>query len=362
MLLELSFRYFIYNHLRTIKGVKIIALGIVIISSTGILVNSFSTEVTEITQILGSANDTIIISPHEQDYFSTEQMTQLLSLIENKATVLYYFEEYFSIANITVNNQIYQVPIHITDINKFAEYIRYTGAFDPVLQTSFVTEDLYLDLDLAIGGIYELTNEGGSYAITVAKKLDQDLKFINSGIYVNKTQSMTKTNLLYVQFTNERQDEDIVNSINDLDFVKVLDSRPEGRFLVISADQIILLLLILQSLISFLVILNIWNLFHQLLYESKFDIRIMLSIGYERRDVQILFFLMAGIMGFVAFMLSTIISYLLVSIFLTIFTLSFEISYLQVGLDGRILLFNFFNGVIISMLGSFYPIYREVEL
>ncbi len=358
-----------YSHIRTIKGVKIIALGIIILSSTSLLVISFGSEISKITTLLGETNDTVILTSNN-GVFTEEQKIKIDSIIDGKPSILNIIEEQFTEGLINSKGMNYRVPVHLVNM---AEIISLTEI--PVNLTvstqipSLITDDLndfvigdILSINLLVMGINVDYNE--VIISDVIGELSRGYKMVNSGMYIDYTRFLDEinVNMIQIQFKNENKDQILIDKLKDLEFVEINDARPEAQFLIVSADQIILLLLILQTMISLLVILNIWNLFNQLLYESKYDIRVLLSIGYDKNDVRALFIMISMIMGISAFLLSTIISYLLVNIVMTILAMLFSVTKLDVIITGKIILFNMFNGFVISVLGSLYPVYKEVSL
>lgn len=366
MLLGLSLRYFIHNHRRTIKGVKIIALGIIIVSSSGILIEGFGNEITQITELLGENNDTIVIKPSASQLFSTSQQNEVLEVLQSSQNIIAIVLEYTSMGIFKTSNQVIKVPIHITNLTQINELVD-GSEYHTNKSQAFFSSDLVQIFDFNINKIFEIGIEEPyklNSTISLNKIIQIEEKFINSGIYLD-TSILTEDflgNMIQVQFENPRQNAKILEQLFDLEYLDISDARPEAEYLRVSVRQITTLLLVLQTMISILVVFNIWNLFQQLLYESKFDIRVLLSIGYSKNQVRSIYMVIASSMGFISFILSTIISFILVSLILNILTLLMDFSSIEINLTGYLLLYNFINAFLVSVVGSILPIFKEVRL
>lgn len=366
MLLGLSLRYFIYNHKRTIKGVKIIALGIIIVSSSGILIDGFGNEITQITELLGENNDSILIKPLESQLFSASQQDEILDILHSSQNVKAILLEYTTMGTFKTSDQLIKVPIHITNLTLINQFIEGSNYLAKKTQ-AFFSNDLVQIYGFNINQIFEITVEEAyslNSTVTLHKTIQVEEKFINSGIYLD-TSILSEDflgNIIRVQFENPRQNALILEKLIDLNYLDLSEARPESEYLKISARQITTLLLILQTMISILVVFNIANLFQQLLFESKFDIRVLLSIGYSKNQVRSIYLVIASSMGLISFILSTIISFILVSLILNILTLLFDFTSIEINLTAYLLLYNFINAFLVSAIGSILPIYKEVRM
>lgn len=360
--------YFIHSHARTIKGLKIIALGIIILSSTGLLVNSFGNEIVEITTLLGESNDAIVITPAKNSVFSATELELLENLIQSRKSVMKSIFEYTSLAEFDIYGETMLLPVHITNMTNLLKIVNIEINTSSNKSMGLITSEMtnYEVGDIIVLKSLDILKSEVNYLLEIQGKipsLNPPIKMINSGVYFDDLQfDLEEKNMIQIQFEGGKKDMKFVDILEEYSFLTISDARPEASFLMVSTNQVVVLLLLLQTMISFLVILNIWNLFIQLLYESKFDIRVLLSVGYDKWDVRFIFFAIACIMGILSFLLSTIISYLLVNIILIILSLITDGSKLDIFITGKILLFNAMNSIFISILGSIYPIYREVRM
>jgi ABC-type antimicrobial peptide transport system permease subunit len=363
MIIELSVKYFVYNRKRTIKAIKLLSLGLIIISSSSILISSFTAEVNKLTYLLEEGNYSIIVTPLESDNFTIEQTLILQSYLDTNTQVLNYIDQYYSQGIINKQeNESYVIPLRLIDMGDLISmYFPDTTVNSNTTIVS--TLDIMNLMNLNNKDYYRFQFSNQTIYSPIYDFLDNELDFIHSGFYMDRSLlNQWRTNLIEIKLTYESNVVEEIVKLEDFDFVKVQHTRSEPEFLETSSNQIQLLLIILQSMISILVAMSIWNTFTLMLQESKYDIRVMLAVGYDKRQIRTMFYLISTIVGLLSSIISILIGFILVSIIFSLFSLITNTAFIVPVLTYGVFILISANGFLVALIASIYPIYKEVGI
>lgn len=363
MIIELSVRYFLYNRKRTYKAIRLISLSLIIITSSSILISSLAFEVTNLTYLLEEGNDKLIITPTKNANFTDEELGQIHNYLDMNGYVINYLEQYISKGRLIKGiNESYSIPYKIVEMNTLAAMIYPENDInfkDKILGS----QDLMYMIKLNTRDYYQFQFQNVSVTNNIYDFIDNDLDFIHSGLYLDQSYfEIVKINMIEIKLTREA---DMLGQVKDLsrfDFLSVQHTRTEPEFLEKSAQQVQVILLILQVMISILVAIGIWNTFLQMVQESWYDIRIMLLVGYGKNDVRTLFFIISVIIGLISSVLAILVGLVLIYIIFSVFSIITSTSLIIPIITFEVIKIIIINGLLISIISSIHPIMKEVDL
>ena len=203
---------------------------------------------------------------------------------------------------------------------------------------------------------------GKSIYQSISNSLSTKYDFINSGIFLDLSyfQDDHYYNSIQIKFDHEQSINTVIKELGDLKYLKITHSRPEVEFYSASAHQIYNLLIVFQSLLSVLVIMSIVNIFSLMIYESREDIKVLKSIGYSKSQVALLFFLIAFLIGIYSIIISLFVGYLLVASVFSFLSAVIKSTIIIPILSPNVLSYVTINGIVVSLISVFYPVYKEI--
>lgn len=365
MILQLSLRYFLLNQKRTVKGSQIVAIGFIAVFATTVLIGGFATEISIVTSKLNKTDVTYSIIPDTTDQFNNEQIKQLENLGSEERGIAYLNFERIEFGYFSSSDYLdIEMPIHFTNLTKIAEQILPTGfEFDDNRTTLFATLDFKNSLNLGIGNIYHIKSSNFSISAALTEFINPDQPIINSGLYLDLESTKQKyidRNRAIIQFSQNTNIPRLLGKIRDIEDISINLIRGENEFLRLSADNISRTLYVLQIAISILVFLSIFNLMNIIILESRYDIRVLLSIGYSKNSVWLLYVLIGGLIGLIGALFTLIVSVVIISAILSLLSaIGFPFILVSIGINQVISLF--LNILLITIASSLIPSYIGVN-
>ncbi len=359
--MELALKYFVYNRKRTLKAIKLLSLGLIIISSSSILISSFTSEVNQLTYLLEEGNYNIIVTPKENE-FTRDEMVILKNYLDTNTQVVNYLDQYISGGTLDNKvNETFTIPIRLINMEDLLSLYFPNSEVDP--NTTIVsTLDTMNLMNLNIEDYYRFQFDNNTFYSPIFDFLDSDLDFIHSGFYMDRSLiNQSSTNLVEINLSFESDVGEEINRLEDFDFINVQHTRAEPEFLETSSNQIQILLIILQLMISILVSMSIMNTFSLMLQESKYDIRVLLAVGYNISQIRTMFFIISTIIGMLSSIISILIGFILVSIIFSLFSLVTNTAFIVPVLTYGVFYIISANGFLVAVIASIFPIYKEVR-
>ncbi len=365
MIIRLSLRYFLLNQKRTIKGSQIVAIGFIAIFSTTTLIGSFSDEISIVTSKLNKTDVNYKIQISKEDIFSNNQIAQLKTLYKEERGITYLnFENsefgYFSSSEYSD----IEIPIHFTNLTRLIEKVQLRDVEINNNEISLLmTSDIKIPLNLQIGQIYFITSSNFSSSAPLIEFLNPEQSVVNSGIFLDLTQSLHASeniNVAYIEFAQNTNVPRLLKMINDIKGLNVELVRGEDKFLALSAENVANTLFVLQLAISILVFLSILNLMNIIILESRYDIRVLLSIGYSRFSVWLMFVIIGTLIGLIGALFTLIISIIIMTAIISLLAV-FSFPFLTLGIGLAQILILFVNAILITILSSIIPSYQGVN-
>ena len=356
MILKFALKYFILNRRRTVRGAHIVAIGLIVIASTNLLINGLSKELSNLTQLLGYESNGITIEPIKGELFDEVTLNEIKIYLDKTPSINTYLIEYLTIGNISAQQMSnVALPFHIINITQLLPL------GDP--DTVFVTSEIQISLKLVIGNYYSIRFNSVNISRPLSKVLNIKTESVDSGLYIDYKLlgfDDTISNRVNIQLTEGINPYDIIDELNQIDNINVKITRAESKFLESSAKQITTTLLVLQTAISILVFLSIWNIMNVVVLESKYDIRILRSLGYNKFQITLLFIIIGFLIGLLGGLLTILISYILVAMILSSIAFVFDLPYINANFDTSEIIGLLINSILISTLSSIYPSYKGV--
>jgi ABC-type lipoprotein release transport system permease subunit len=345
------------NRRRTVRGAQIVAIGLVLVAATNLLIGGLSSEISSLTELLGYETNGLTVSPNTGDVFTEVEYQNIQAYVDSQNIIQSYVSEYSTMGFISTQQAFdVLVPFHLTNITKLLSlfYLAPTESNTSIV----VTADLASALNMKTDHLYTINITAKVQVITLVTILDPNLANLNSGVYIDfSTLNWPPqiVNRFFIQLSAKPDYNRLIKDLQELGDIKIELSRAENKFLRTSADQISNTLLILQTAISILVFLSIWNVMNTIILESKDDIRLLLSLGYSRRQIWQLYVTIGAFIGFVGGILTLITSYVLVSMVLSSVSFIFDLPFIAISVNYPDIAIILLNGLIISTLSSIYP-------
>jgi ABC-type lipoprotein release transport system permease subunit len=277
--------------------------------------------------------------------------------VDSQNIIQSYISEYSTLGFISTQQAFdVLVPVHLTNITKLLSLFYLNQA---VSNTSIiVTSDLASALNMKTDHLYTINITAKVQVSTLVTILDPNLANLNSGVYIDFSSIKWHphvVNRFFIQLSAKPDYNRLIKDLQELGDIKIELSRAEKKFLRASANQISNTLLILQTAISILVFLSIWNVMNTIILESNDDIRLLLSLGYSRRQIWRLYVTIGAFIGFVGGILTLLTSYVLVSMVLSSISFIFNLPFIAISINYPDIVIILLNGLIISTLSSIYP-------
>lgn len=365
MIIGLSLRYFLLNQKRTIKGSQIVAIGFIAIFSTTTLIGSFTEEISIVTSKLNKTDVTYKIQISDDDFFSNNQITKLKTLFKDERGITYLnFENtefgYFSSSQYSD----IEIPIHFTNLTRLIEKVQLRNVEINENEISMLmTSDIKIPLNLQIGQIYFVSSNNFSSSAPLIEFLNPDQSVVNSGIFLDLTQSTYASmhiNVAYIEFSQNTNVPRLLKLINDIEGLNIDLVRGEDKFLALSAENVSNTLFVLQLAISILVFLSILNLMNIIILESRYDIRVLLSIGYSRFSVWLMYVVIGTLIGLIGALFTLVISIIIMTAIISLLSV-FGFPFLTLGIGISQILILFTNAILVTLLSSVIPSYQGVN-
>ncbi len=366
MLIKLSILYFIYNNNRMMRAIKLISIGLIIISSSNILISSFTEQVSTVTTSYYNENLFLLIQPKNENYFTDTQYNQLTDILE-LLPIDGNLSESEGIANLVLGNISQLITLHIVDMDILNNNLGLKENFNYNSSGVYVTNELLIKYNLKIGNYYIIQYNSTDHVISPIRRIYSSLNYINSGIYMDYRELSnypfnSTINRIQIKAIDSESVSVIYNRLKNINYLNIIHTRPEAEFMRSSANQINNILLLLQFVISIIVVMSISNLFFLFLYESRYDIRILLSIGYTINQVRALFLLISLFIGIITGIFTYIFSVILITSIFSAMAIFFDFVYIAPTFDPSLIKSLILYGVLISVISSIFPIKKEIKL
>ncbi|MHA2277651.1 MAG: ABC transporter permease, partial [Candidatus Kariarchaeaceae archaeon] len=299
----------------------------------------------------------LTVLPNKGDVFTAVEYQNIQSYVDSQNIIQSYISEYSTLGFISTQQAFdVLVPVHLTNITKLLSLFYLNQA---VSNTSIiVTSDLASALNMKTDHLYTINITAKVQVSTLVTILDPNLANLNSGVYIDFSSIKWHphvVNRFFIQLSAKPDYNRLIKDLQELGDIKIELSRAEKKFLRASANQISNTLLILQTAISILVFLSIWNVMNTIILESNDDIRLLLSLGYSRRQIWRLYVTIGAFIGFVGGILTLLTSYVLVSMVLSSISFIFNLPFIAISINYPDIVIILLNGLIISTLSSIYP-------
>ena len=356
MYFKIAMRNLKRNSLRTSLALLGIIIGVMAISSLGILGDGLKYSI--IKNFDGVVN-VIVLFPNYQEgyYYFTKQDLYKLKRIDGKVIPIY---SKFTDMSLKGTNKKSSVRLFGVDKNKI-KYIDKnivlsdtSGSGDTFFKDSFNVEKgdqiLIKNISIKLNGFfnnsYILPENTFVVSEKTYKRLNNPKGYSRIYIYVNDTKNIDKVKNEVDNIIN-RKDKKAIFVVMDSIVKKIEDTISKVSYFVIGIGAISLLV----------AGIGIGNVMLMSVIERTKEIGVMGSIGASKKDIIILFLyesLLLGIIGsLIGALFSIIIGYLILTFYIKT---SFPIS----GLNYVIL--GVFFGIITSLISSTYPTYKAAKL
>jgi len=292
MMRNLTFKFFIKFKKRTSQGIKIVTFAIAIILITQIFLTTLNVQVTNITNAIDSDTTLIKYDKTFQNNYSLsdiEEILDIMSMYESNI-INYYFEtEYVSEVYNIIDGKKYNISTHFVDNNFKILNIQNQNEI-------MMSEDLE--------GIYEIGDQiniklanNFHRNFTIIDVVSMNNKIIGSGLYI-PNYLINYTNYQTFNFEVSSDMADILNNEIDKNIenlnVEIITSEENYIIEVYREFEIIINLLTIFMFI--LTLLGIINVSKIIILESKQEIRILKSLGYNRNSINLIFSSITGLM------------------------------------------------------------------
>lgn len=353
------------NQKRTVKGSQIVAIGFIAVFATTILIGGFASEISIITSKLNKTDVSYNITPTSDDQFSDKQINQLERLASEERGLTYLNFEHIGFGLFNSSEYInIEIPFHFTNLTKIAEKVLPAGFKLNQNETNlFATLDFRSTLNLGVGQIYFIRIGSFSTSVALTQFINPDQPIVNSGLYLDLESDKSRYGALnqgIIQFSQNTNIPRLISKVRDIDGVSIDLIRGEDEFLQLSAENISRTLYVLQIAISILVFLSIFNLMNIIILESRYDIRVLLSIGYSKNSVWLLYVLIGGLIGLIGAIFTLIVSVVVISAILSLLSaVGFPFILVNIGVSQISTLF--LNTILVSVVSSLIPSYIGVN-
>ncbi|MDH5646282.1 MAG: FtsX-like permease family protein [Candidatus Heimdallarchaeota archaeon] len=367
--MQLSGGYFLRNKKRTIKGVKLLSIGLVIVISSILIIYATVNQFYHLSMLLGQDDRTLVVEPTNglNSYFDDPILQELYSKLNTDSRVESYSDERLEFGSLHVDEVNITLPFHLINMtNYFNSFVNLSVQFAgiDISEKMIITSDIVNSLNLNQGAYYQFQVMEVAFTRSLFYILNIDIDGVNSGIYINQNEENFETlkNMIFIKLTEKADVFEFLTDYSEFKGIKIRPLRAEQRFLDNSARQIINTLYLLLYAISILVVLSISNLMLILIYESQNDIQILRSIGYSPHQISFLFVMIGLIIGVVGSAISLLISYAVVSLTISLISIILHLPFIVVEMPIHLILNTFINGFIVTLISSLIAVVRGIYI
>jgi len=292
MMINLAFNFFKKFKKRTSQGIKIVTFAVAIILITQIFLTTLNVQVTNITNVIDSDTTVIKYDKKFQNNYSLSDIEEILDIVDKYESniINYYFEtEYFSEVYNVIDGIKYNVSTHFVDHN----------LKDLKIQNQ---NEIMMSEDLS--GIYEIGDQinikltdNFEKNFTIIDIVSTNNKIIGSGLYLpNYLINFTNYQTLNFEVSSDMVDilsNEIDKNIENLN-IEIINSEEDYIIEVYREFEIIINLLTIFMFI--LTLIGIINVSKVIILESRHEIRILKSLGYDKNSINLIFSIITGLM------------------------------------------------------------------
>ena len=291
-MINLAFKFFKKFKKRTGQGIKIVTFAIAILLITQIFLTTLNFQIINITNNNDSSTIVVKYEKISQYNYSDDDIEEVLNIIDNYESdiVDYYFEtEYFSEVKDMIDGKKYNISIHFVD-----------SSFKALKNKN--QNEIMMSKDLE--GIYEIgeqinieLNEKFARNYTIIDTIPKNSKIIGLGFYIpNYLEDFISYQTFNIEVSSDVVDilnNEINKKIEDLN-VEIISNNEDYIIEVYHEFEIIINLLTIFMFI--LTLLGIINVNKVIILESKPEIRILKSLGYNRYSINLIFSIITSMM------------------------------------------------------------------
>ena len=285
MMINLAFKFFKKFNKRTSQGIKIVTFSIAILLITQIFLTTLNQQVTYIANSNDSSTTVVKYDKITQNNYSENDIEEILNIIDLYKSNIedYYFEtECFSEVYAMIDGESHNISTHFVDDN-------FKGLKIENQNEIMMTKDL--------DGIYQIgeqikikLNNTIEKKFTVVGIVNTNSKIISSGFYIpNYLANFTNYNTLNIELSSdmvEMLNNEINNKIENLNF-EIISSEEDYILEVYHEFELIINLLTIFMFI--MTLLGIINVTRVIILESKPEITILKSVGYNAFSIKLIF-------------------------------------------------------------------------
>jgi len=354
MLFRLAIQFFLQHAKRSIRGSKIIAISLIAVFITQILILAFSTQLTGLTALVQSNDDYLIVEPTSNHVFDTSVENQILSFANDSSRISEAFRELRVLGSITFDQQLDHIPLHFIDLSTILT--GYDNLTSIILPTTDWKNILSTNDDLTV------KYQDKQAVLAIPEFLTPDMPSIDSGLYLDfSVFNQTTASHIYLQLTDSKYRDNIIGQLHERFNVKIEVSTDETTFIRDSQHNIEDILFILTLMIAVLIIMGIYNLVNAIIFESRYEIRTLKTIGYSVFEIRLIFIYLVAFLGLAGSILAILVGIAIPNIVFSSLALFRENIYIPIDVTFQIFGQTFIVGTIIPIISAIRPIRRGVQ-